>query len=223
MPKTYLLRHGQASFGAANYDKLSPLGHVQAARVGEYLRERGIRISAALCGTLVRHEETFAGVCKGLDYTPAVTSWAGLNEYDSHALIAAIRSEPLVFDGTSESYKEHFRILKTAIAAWMNRETTPRGMPSHAEFLEGVMSALTHIREKHAQADDCVLVVSSGGPISSAVAAILQAPALSSIELNLRIANASLTELAHTPKRHMLVGFNAVAQFDARPELLTYA
>lgn len=31
MATIYLIRHGQASFGAENYDKLSPLGERQAS------------------------------------------------------------------------------------------------------------------------------------------------------------------------------------------------
>ena len=40
MGTLYLVRHGQASFGADDYDQLSPLGHQQAVRLGEYLRQR---------------------------------------------------------------------------------------------------------------------------------------------------------------------------------------
>jgi len=40
MGTLYLVRHGQASFGAADYDNLSELGHKQSARLGEYWRER---------------------------------------------------------------------------------------------------------------------------------------------------------------------------------------
>ena len=42
MGTLYLVRHGQASFGADNYDVLSELGHRQALRLGQYLRERGV-------------------------------------------------------------------------------------------------------------------------------------------------------------------------------------
>lgn len=38
MGTLYLVRHGQASFGADDYDQLSPLGQRQSVRLGEYLR-----------------------------------------------------------------------------------------------------------------------------------------------------------------------------------------
>ena len=40
MGTLYLVRHGQASFGADDYDVLSPAGHEQAVRLGEYWRGR---------------------------------------------------------------------------------------------------------------------------------------------------------------------------------------
>lgn len=58
MATIYLFRHGQASFGADDYDKLSPLGERQAAVLGQYLREHGITLDAAYSGDLLRQRET---------------------------------------------------------------------------------------------------------------------------------------------------------------------
>ena len=46
MATVYLIRHGQASFGAENYDKLSELGCRQAHIAGEYFRDYGIQFDA---------------------------------------------------------------------------------------------------------------------------------------------------------------------------------
>ena len=40
MATIYLIRHGQASFGKANYDELSDLGQQQATRLGQALAQR---------------------------------------------------------------------------------------------------------------------------------------------------------------------------------------
>jgi broad specificity phosphatase PhoE len=70
-----------------------------------------------------------------------------------------------------------------------------------------------------------VLVVSSGGPIATAVAQVLGAPAETSIDLNMRIRNSALTELAFTPRRHALVSFNHLPHLDsaARQDWVTYS
>ena len=66
MGTLYLVRHGQASFGADDYDVLSPLGHQQALRLGAYFKAKGITFDAALTGTLQRQISTFAGICEGM-------------------------------------------------------------------------------------------------------------------------------------------------------------
>ena len=58
MATIYLIRHGQASFGAANYDQLSELGQRQADATGEYLARLGIALDAAYSGDLSRQRET---------------------------------------------------------------------------------------------------------------------------------------------------------------------
>ena len=62
MGTLYLVRHGQASFGADDYDQLSARGQQQSERLGAYWRERGLRFDAVLCGTLRRHGQTLAGI-----------------------------------------------------------------------------------------------------------------------------------------------------------------
>ncbi len=83
MGTLYLVRHGQASFGAEDYDNLSELGHKQAVRLGEYWRERGMVFDAVIIGTLNRHRQTWEGIAKGLGVEAEVLPWPGLNEYDS--------------------------------------------------------------------------------------------------------------------------------------------
>jgi broad specificity phosphatase PhoE len=213
MGKLFLVRHGQASFGAADYDKLSDLGHRQALRLGEYWRERGVRFDAVITGTLRRHRETWEGIAEGLGLASGdVLPWPGLNEYDAEAIISTIHPGPLEKPDTPELYRHHFRLLREGLDAWMQGRTTPAGMPSYIDFLDGVTSALDHVRGKHHGAN--VLVVSSGGPISTAVAHVLDAPASSSIDLNMRLRNSAVTELVFTPKRHVLLTFNTLPHLD---------
>ncbi|MEE4145927.1 MAG: histidine phosphatase family protein, partial [Halieaceae bacterium] len=58
MATIYLFRHGQASFGSDDYDKLSPLGERQATLLGQYLRASGIVLDAAYSGDLLRQRDT---------------------------------------------------------------------------------------------------------------------------------------------------------------------
>ena len=222
MGNLYLVRHGQASFGADDYDVLSPLGMRQAVRLGEYFKSRGIAFDAALTGTLQRQVSTHEGICKGMDTTPQALRLPGLNEYDSYAVIATVHKGKLEKPTTPEMYRHHFRLLKDGLQKWMNGTAHPVGMPTYAAFLQGVTSALDHVR---ANCTGNVLMVSSGGPIATAVGHVLGCSPETTIELNLRIRNSSVTEFAYTPKRHMLVTYNTLPHLDA-PEYadwVTYA
>jgi len=213
MGTLYLVRHGQASFGADDYDRLSDLGRRQGRRLGEYWRERGMAFDAVITGTLTRHRQTWEAIAEGLGLSQHdVLPWPGLNEYDSAAVIATIHPQPLARPDTPELYRHHFRLLRDGLAAWMQGRTAPVGMPSYLDFLAGVTTALDHVRARHHGAK--VLVVSSGGPISTAVGHVLRTPPETTIELNLRLRNTSVTEFAFTPKRHMLVTYNTLPHLD---------
>jgi broad specificity phosphatase PhoE len=211
MGTLYLIRHGQASFGAADYDKLSPLGERQCVRLGEYFASRGLKFEAVLTGKLKRHAQTWAGIAQGAGLELAPLLWPGLNEYDSEAVIRAIHSGPLASPDTPELVKHHFRLLREGLTQWMAGKSQPQGMPSYTEFAQGVRGALDLVRESYS---GNVLLVSSGGPISTAVGLVLGTAAQSTIELNLRIRNSAFTEFTFTPKRHALLAFNNLAHLD---------
>jgi len=212
MGTLYLVRHGQASFGAADYDRLSALGQRQCHAVGVYMAARGLQFDAVLRGSLRRHVQSVASLAEGHGNVPEALEWPGLNEYDSEALVKAFHTGPLPPHDTPEGYRQHFRILRQALLAWMAGVISPAGMPAYADWVAGIVSALDHVRSHHS---GNVLMVSSGGPIATAVAHVLGAPPAASVELNLRIRNSALTEFAFTPKRHSLVVFNHLPHLQA--------
>ena len=228
MGTLYLVRHGQASFGADDYDQLSDLGQRQSQRLGQYLRARhgdAWGLDAVLTGTLRRQRQTWEGIAAGAGLDTPRTEWPGLNEYDSHAVIAAIHPEPLPKPDTPELYRQHFRLLREGLQAWMDGRVQPVGMPSYADFLAGVIGALDHVRGLRGGENNRVMIVSSGGPIATAVGHVLGAPTSTSIELNLRIRNSAVTEFQFNPKRHQLLTYNTLPHLDA-PEYedwVTYA
>ena len=213
MGTLYLVRHGQASFGADDYDQLSGLGRRQSVRLGEYFAERGIHFDGLIAGTLRRHKQTLEGILEGMNHAGEHLSWEGLNEYDSEAVIATVHPEKLQKPTSPEMYRHHFRLLRDGLAQWMAGTTSPRGMPSYSDFVAGVAGALDHVRANHY--GQTVLVVTSGGPIATAVGYVLGTKPEVTIDLNMRIRNTAITEFAFTPKRHMLVGFNATPHLDA--------
>ncbi len=211
MGTLYLVRHGQASFGAADYDNLSALGQQQSLRLGDYFRQKGLTFEAVLTGTLRRHLQTYAAIRDGGAFDMAELQWPGLNEFDSEAVITTVHPYKLEKPDTPELYRHHFRLLRDGLTQWMNGVVSPKGMPSYLEFKQGVINALDHIRKS---CDGNVLIVSSGGPIATAVGHVLGTTPETTIELNMRIRNSAITEFAFNPKRHTLVTFNTLPHLE---------
>ena len=85
----FLVRHGQASFAAENYDRLSELGRQQSAWLGEYFAERGIVFARAVCGTLERQRETARAILQTMGSGLTAEEHPGWNEYSGEALYKA--------------------------------------------------------------------------------------------------------------------------------------
>ncbi len=233
MGSLHCVRHGQASFGAANYDQLSPLGERQAQALGSYWAQRGKKFDAVIVGTLARHRQTLQNIAQtlflepnqslvtgsiGLDATEFIanaTSTSALNEYDSEALIHAqlARAPQFLPDlHTPEGYKAHFRVLRDALQAWIGGELTPASMPSFADFRSGIAEVLSGVALSPRRE---VLVVSSGGPLSTAMMHVLQAPPLSMIDLNYQMKNTAVTRFHVSTGKLHLSGFNDLSHLDA--------
>ncbi len=238
MGAIYVVRHAQASFGTEDYDRLTQTGFAQARLLGAYFALRNIRFDAVFTGTLRRHAETAQGLFDGYakyGEGPPVERLPALDEYDPEALMAAhtsvIPAPPAAAAAPAvaapgrdiAAVREHFRLLKQALLAWAEERIQPARMPSFRTFQDGAVAAIVEARSRFAGGS--VLVVSSGGPIAAIVAAALQAPPQTAIELNLQIRNSSVTEFTMSSRRHQLVSFNALAHLDSQPDpgLVTYA
>jgi len=228
MAELVLVRHGQASFGADDYDKLSELGWRQSRWLGEHFAGRGAGFDRVLRGSLRRHAETLTGIAQGLGRDLDATEDSRLNEYDSHALLRAhLKGRPMP---QGEDRREHFRILRDAMYAWTDGtlEGFSDGTASadafepFAEFRGRVLGALDDLRAGKAKR---VLVVSSGGPISAILAEVLGMPQRGVVDLNLQTRNTGITELQSGASRIHCVSFNNVPHLD-RPDragALTYS
>ena len=130
-------------------------------------------------------------------------------------MIRAIHPEPLARPDTPELYRHHFRLLRDGLRAWMAGTVQPQGMPLYADFRAGVQDALDRVRT---EGQGPVLMVSSGGPISTAVGLVLGTAPDTTIELNLRLRNSAVCEFDYNPKRHSLLTFNTLPHL-ATPDL----
>ena len=220
MAELVLVRHGQASFGADDYDKLSELGWRQSRWLGEYFAERGAAFDRVVRGSLRRHTETLAGIAEGMGRPLEGAEDARLDEYDSHALLRSHLGGKAMPKG--DDRREHFRILRDAMYAWTDGTLAGNGHEPFAAFRARVLGALVAAHEGRPKR---VLVVSSGGPISTILAEVLGMPLRGVVDLNLQTRNTGVTELQAGASRIHCVSFNNVPHLDRpdRPGALTYS
>ena len=123
MSQIYLVRHGQASLGKANYDQLSPLGEQQAFVLGEYLKQLDVNPELILTGTLKRHLQTSAQIQMGLNLghnsieQDALSHW---NEFDFETLIQSYLAGLGSDAPKPKTPSEFFSALRSALLAWSN-------------------------------------------------------------------------------------------------------
>jgi broad specificity phosphatase PhoE len=222
MAELYLVRHGQASYGSGDYDRLSDLGWRQSRWLGEYFAERGIGFDRIVRGTLRRHAETLVGIGEGLGAAPVFETDAGLDEYDSLSLLKARHGEiGEPHQGTDR--RAHFRLLREALYAWAEGTLEGEAHERFASFRARVLGALGAIRS--GAAAERVLVVSSGGPISTMLGEVLGLAPRAIVDLNMQLRNASICELRFNERSIQCVSFNGIPHIDRpdRAEALTYA
>lgn len=220
MAEVILIRHGQASFGAADYDKLSDLGHEQSRALGAALREMGLMPDAVFIGAQRRHRETWEGINTALGFSGDPTVLAGFNEFDFGGLLNARYAGQEQPKDLHTDRKRHFTELRECVLEWQ-RDEIPNPPEEFADFTARVRDARASATANGANR---VFVVSSGGAIGQTVAEVMGAPADAMIRLQLQIKNCSITRLIVTPRSEHLSTFNETPHITAATEhLMTYS
>lgn len=224
MTDIYLVRHGQASFGQANYDKLSELGSQQSVWLGDYFRERDLVFDRVYTGDMVRHRETYEGIARGLPRLPNASIKPELNEFNFHAVAGAYLAQfPAQKVPQGSAPAEYYRLLRKAMLAWAADELDHGQLDeSWHQFENRVASMLSTLQETNVKR---VLVVSSGGAIAMMLKHILGYDSSTVINMNLQIRNASFSQLFANTRGVHLNNFNSVPHLDVidRLHAVTYS
>lgn len=208
MPTVLLIRHGQASFGAADYDVLSATGERQAEVVAAALARRGVEPSRIVTGSLRRQIDTAAALAG-----PAPEVDRRWDEFDPndvlahHSDSAARLDGPAAEEGEPLTSKGFQAILEPALAAWIEMAEASPARQSWPQFSGAGSAALTELAAELGRGETAV-VVTSGGTIAALVGVLLGAPALVFGHLNRVMVNAGITKVAIGAGGVNLIGFN---------------
>lgn len=222
MGTVLLVRHGQASFGAADYDVLSDAGREQARLLGRHLAGRGVAPDRVFHGALRRQQHTAEEMCAAAGWSAPAETDTDWDEFDHLAVMAALA--PGISDVSER--REFQRVYELALSRWTSGHE-PEGIEPFTAFVARVVGALERVYD-HAGPGGTALVVSSGGPITAAVAALVDPDgghedlARIWLRMNVSLVNTSLTRVVVGSTGTRLLTFNEHAHLPPDGPLLTY-
>lgn len=220
-----LVRHGQASFDADDYDVLSASGRLQSRVLGRWLAEREVRPDVVLHGRMRRQRDTAVEMAEAAGWAVTPEEDPGWDEFDHLGVVAAYPHEPWMgVPGDRLDRRGFQRLFTRAVARWVGGEQEGYA-ETYLGFADRVAGALGRASER-AGPGGTVVVCSSGGPIAASVAALLlpeadavgRAPAWQ--RLNTVVVNAAYSRVIVGATGAHLLTFNEHPHLGA--DLLTY-
>ena len=215
MASIFVIRHGQASFGEANYDKLSDLGCRQAEVLGEYLRDCGIHFDATYSGDLQRQRKTAEIATSVQPQSAEHTVDARFNEIDNEQQITTLMPEVLrlnpsmqtLLDEGFGSSKNYQKILKLIFNYWVSPDCPDSNIQSWNNYSGQVYAALAELIAAQG-AGKTVGLFTSGGTIASIVAHVLGLGSEHVYSFYEPVINCSVTQLFYSGDRVSLSYYN---------------
>ena len=224
MGQIYLVRHGQASFGSANYDQLSNHGVEQARLLGEWFANCGQSFNRVVTGDMKRHRQTADGCMAALPTSLLIeTEWqadAGFNEYDHDEVL--VRHRPAFVDpvavkdflAQTDNAKRAFQqIFQDAMTRWMSGDHDADYNEPWPVFRNRCVTALERLLESAGQSQN-IIVFTSGGTIATLCQHLLGLPDRQMAELNWSLVNSAVTKLFYQPGKVTLSYLNNYAHLE---------
>ena len=216
-----MIRHGQASYGEVDYDRLSTKGQEQARAVGHWLAKA--RLDALYAGPLTRQQQTVTIARETSGIETEVATLPELAEYPAfemlqHMVPRLVAEDPkfaqLTTAPTPRLLDDAFH---TILAKWSKDEWVVEGVERVGEFVRRVRTGLDRVL-RAAGSGARIACVTSAGPIGVAVGLAFGIPDERMVRTSIVIRNASITEFRFRsqnfdwqPDQLSLVTFNLTA------------
>lgn len=217
MSRILLVRHGQASFGADDYDRLSPLGEEQSRVLGAALARRGVVPSVVVTGAMRRHAQTADAACTAAGWDAAITRDDGWDEFD-HLQVLSVHAPPESDESVPERVAfQHW--FEEATLRWTRGRHDAEYDETFGAFTDRVRAALDRLVAGLGPGETAV-VLTSGGPIAWAAASLLGGGSDLWLRLNPVTVNTGTTLVVVGRRGPTLVTLNDHAHLS--PDLVTY-
>lgn len=233
MGRLYLVRHGQASLLADDYDALSDHGKEQSRILGRWFSARGKRFDHAVSGGLRRQRETAQECLEAMDIDPSrLLIDEDFEEYSNEGIFACYRpdlTDPAAMGAYLRSHKnprrEFQNMFAEALGRWLSGRHDADYPMTWGEFRARNVAALERVNERCGSGESAV-VFTSAGVIASICQHLLAVPDSHLPELHFAFFNASVTRVLSQPGKMGLSYFNNVAHLEVAEtpdrKLVTY-
>lgn len=236
VPTLYLIRHGKASPGTDDYDRLHPLGVRQAELLGEHLARDAVRFDAVYVGPLRRQQDTWEHIQRGAGALarawPPAQSLGALTEapYEElarHMLATRVGRDPEL-DRLLEAVRDAgtdkarlkpllMQVMQHVNALWWRGELQVEGKESAHGFRARIEQALRQVLSEQSGVCTVALITSNGvisGMLEVAEPSGAPIPPLSAFR------NCSISLLEADAERVQVVARDLTTHLP-EPELLT--
>jgi broad specificity phosphatase PhoE len=233
-----LVRHAQASFLEADYDKLSSGGELQSRLLGEYWQRRNVAFDRVFSGPRVRQKDTarIASECyrdAGVQF-PQTVVMSEFDEYDGEAVLERtlprlVESDDkvrelhrafLASENSGERRKTFQSMFEFVIGKWVDGQIAVAAVESWAAFCARVNRGLAQVVSSAGSGEQSAIFTSSG-PIAVAMQRALHLSPQDTLRVMWMSRNCSYSEFLFSGERFTLSAFNAFPHLDD-PALLTY-
>jgi len=233
MAVIHLVRHGQASFGAENYDQLSELGVQQCYLLGQWMRDTQQPVEQIVTGAMHRHHQSaqafWAGY--GAPANLAAQHWrveASLNEFDHEQILKVSRPEfvePGKLIRFLAEQEQPRAVLDRLFIQGLQRWMSGVHDSDYAESWSAFKTRIATTVDLFIPADrNGMMVFTSGGPISLICQHMLAIPDSHILTLLSSMMNSGVTKIIKSDDQLRLVGTNSIAHLEVKADrsLISY-
>ncbi|MDX6323899.1 MAG: hypothetical protein QOK15_253 [Nocardioidaceae bacterium] len=217
-----LVRHGQASWGASDYDNLLAAGEEQSRVLGRALARQGVRPSVVVSGAMRRHCQTARALLDGAGWDCPVDVDEGWNEFD-HVQMLEVHGPPEGAPAGASvarlARREFDLWFDAATERWVSGDFDADYDEPFGVFTERVEGALRRTASRLGSGD-VGIVSTSGGPLSWVAATLVGGGVRAWKRLNPVTVNASVTKIVVGSRGTTLVSFNEHSHLE--PRAVTY-
>ena len=224
MAAIYLIRHGQASFGKADYDQLSDKGNEQSQLLGKFWKSLSPP-DKIYSGDLIRHGQTLENFLIGYQGIESpVILHSGFNEFNHVELLTCYDAKWKGFTQMSESIgdqpdanKVFQREFVSALKRWVSGEYDHEYKESWSQFKKRCVGALhdvikqqlaTKRTSNNTQHSKDICIFTSGGTISVIIQHILGLSDEKTLVINQQTRNTSVTKILFSENNLSIDYFN---------------